>query len=209
MRLEPDVRAKLNERAKALGLDAAAYVRMLTYRDLNGPAEACPVPRQASPSFRRPVPSAAPLSAAPEPELDEPELEDLVDENEPRAEEMEIPADPDGGAPALDDVMAGASDLLDQMVALSEQSGRHGPESSGEGRRIQAAHAPRAPRQYQPRFGNRNRRQVMPAYGPGSATRVVGVNDQVAGQNQYGDPHGNVLRDNMQHLGLVGTRSRA
>ncbi len=209
MRLEPDVRTKLNERAKSLGLDAAAYVRMLVYRDANGDAadgqrfHLGTVDR--SNDGRRPRLAAdharpGALAPAPERELDEPELEDLVDDNEPRAEDMEIPADPDSGAPGLDDVMAGASDILDQMVALSAQPAAP----------ARQAQRPRPPqRGYQPRFGNRNQRQAMPAYGPGSATRIVGINDQVAGQNQYGDGHGNVLRDNMRHLGLVGTRSRA
>jgi hypothetical protein len=129
-------------------------------------------------------------------------FEDLIDDDEPRAEEIDIPADPDQGSPGLEDVMAGASDILDDMIALSEQP-------AAPARQVQRAPQPQRGA-YQPRFGaNRNQRAAMPAHGPGSATRVIGVNDQVAGQNQYGDGHGNVLRDNMRHLGLTGTRSRA
>lgn len=41
-----------------------------------------------------------------------------------------------------------------------------------------------------------------------SETEFVGINRDVIGANAMGDARGNVMRDNMRHFGVAGTRSR-
>lgn len=190
------MRAKLRAKAAAVGIDDdAVYLRMLIYRDVNG-LEAAPLPREpeaigAVATFRQP--HAAP-PASDHRERDEPE----IPADEPRAEDMEMPADADEGAPAdLDELLAGAGSLLDEMLA---QGGNAPPAV------LDLARGP-APRGYRTQLSNRDRGLVALA-GPGSRTRPLGVNDQVVGANNYGDGHRNVLRDNFGHFGFYGMRSR-
>lgn len=155
---------------------------MLIYRDIN--AIAAPTPgRFELPAFeqrhdaREPAPTAEEIN----------EADDGL-----RAEEMEIPADADGGAP-LDELLAAGSSLLDDMLA-----------------RAQPRTAPAVQQQPRSTYRPAHARSfgLQPQYGPGSRTRQVGVNDHAVGSNAFGDGSRNVLRDNMRHFGLSGTRSR-
>ena len=132
-------------------------------------------------------------------------LEELVPEGEPRAEDMEIPADADGGLPTseLEELLATSPGLRDEMVAASGVAQPN--ELLAELARPPARAA--ASSSYRGQINNRGR-GIVPPGGPGSRTRPLGVNDQIVGGNTYGDGHGNVLRDNMRHFGFNGTRSR-
>lgn len=169
---------------------------MLIYRDLNDLAGV--VPRDLKLTGGNPAPAArraAPVRPAPADdhrELDEPEP--LL------VEEMDIPADADGGDPsALDELLATGPSLLDEMAAMA-QPREPAPAPARQAQR----NAPQ--RSYRPALSRRPGAQ--PAFGPGSMTRAIGVNDQSTGTNDFGDGRGNVLRDNNRHFGLVGTRSR-
>jgi hypothetical protein len=107
--------------------------------------------------------------------------------DEPRAEDFEMPAD------ALDDLLRAGPSTLDAP-----------PQPA-----LQPMARPSAP----------TYRSAMPqrAAGPQgwgahggtySMTRPVGVNSYAIGTNGTGDGRGNVLRDNMRHFGVAGTRSR-
>ena len=216
------MRAKVHAKASALGLDDAAYVRMLIYRDENG-LQAMPAPREPEAlrpvaTFRQPhagrqVSDAEVVRMAETGEIRADEvvlrgdgtvpLEDLVPADEPRAEDMEIPADADDGmAPAaLDELLAAAPSVLDELLAAAEQPPH--PMVAELARPAQR----QAQRGYRTQLSHRDRGLVALG-GPGSRTRAVGVNDGVVGANNYGDGQGNVLRDNMRHFGLNGTRSR-
>ena len=192
------MRAKLHTKASALGLDDAAYVRMLVFRDVNGPTTAVAVrERDSDPNFGA---RGEWLGEGPDPR--QAPIEELVDADEPRAEDMDIPADADEAAPAdLDQLLAGAGSLLDEML---EQGG----DTPAAVLDLARGPAPRVPqRGYRTQLSNRDRGLVALS-GPGSRTRPLGVNDQVVGGNNYGDGPGNVLRDNMRHFGFNGTRSR-
>lgn len=188
-RLESEVRARLHAKASALGLDDAAYVRTLIYRDLN--ELAAPV------AMRRGTIRPAFASGEIPVERVFVRGDGTAEEPEPLpAEEMDIPADADGGDPgALDELLGASSTILDEMMAMAQPA-------------PQAPAAP-APRSYHAPLSRRPGAQsLQPVYGPGSKTRAVGVNDMAIGGNTYGDGRGNVLRENMRHFGIVGTRSR-
>lgn len=200
VRLESEMRARLHERASALGLDDAAYVRMLIYADANGGGF------RELPASDQTIDTLAELIAARTP--DDPGYRDP---DPLPVEEMDIPADPDGEPAAMG---AGPS-LLDEIAALTA------PSTSAQGPQRQPA--PRQ-RSYDPpaydrprpasrqRFNNRSFDQRSgwgrTAWsGPGSMTRAVGIGGELMG-NAQGDGRGNVTRDNFAHLGAVGTRSR-
>jgi hypothetical protein len=209
VRLESEMRAKLREKASALGLDDAAYVRMLIYRDANelpGAGlklwdESTRTHRGTNPDqflFEQLQPSHQLSGEVPHDALRGDE--GAAEQPEPLpVEEMDIPADPDGGNPgALGELLGASTSILDEMMAMS----RPAPEQP-----MQRQMPRQAQRTYRPALSNRNR-GVQPMYGPGSLTRVVGLNDQTIGANDFGDGRGNVLRDNMRHLGITGTRAR-
>lgn len=154
---------------------------MLVYRDIN----------------EIPPPMYADVRASPaQPDFVRPEMyADRRVEEEPEplpVEEMDIPPDPDGGNPgALDDLLRAGPSILDQMMSAPAP----------------AAAAP-SYRQAAPQRTYRSNRGPQPVVGPGSLTRVVGVNDMAIGGNTLGDGRGNVLRENMRHFGIVGTRAR-
>ena len=225
VRLEAEMRAKVHAKASALGLDDAAYVRMLIYRDENG-LQATPAPREpeamgavarfrqphAAPPAARWVTDAEVLQMAETGEITADQvvlrgdgtvpLEELVPEGEPRAEDIEIPADADDGPPAaqLEELLATAPSVLDELLAAAEQP----PHPMI----VELARPARVPqRGYRAPLSNRDRGLVAFG-GPGSRTRPIGVNDGIVGANNYGDGPGNVLRDNMRHFGFGGTRSR-
>ncbi len=106
---------------------------------------------------------------------------------------MDIPADPDGGNPGtLDDLLRAGPSILDQMMSATP---------------AQPAPTYRQAATYRAPMTNRNR-GLQPIHGPGSMTRAVGVNDMAIGGNTLGDGRGNVMRENMRHFGIVGTRAR-
>lgn len=198
IRLDADIRAKLHAKAGELGLDDAAYARMVLYREING------APYQAQHGqYARPVGPHGPAGredgflARPDPGhsagldlwVGSPDGLSEVDDGL-RAEEMDIPPDPDGGVPQLDAILGAAPSILDEMMA--------------------SAMPQAAPTYRQQRQSSRSYRQrpAQPLYGPGSMTRAIGVNDMAIGGNTYGDGTGNVMRDNMRHFGIVGTRAR-
>lgn len=191
------MRERLHAKASALGLDEAAYVRMLIYGAVNGtdlPPAIAQGPAQAVSPVRRPASSAAP-KLEPQYNAMEGRFAEGAFSEEPEelpVEEIDIPPDADGGDPgALDELLAAGPSILDEMMALSQPAPQARPPQ----------------RSYRPALANRNR--GMQAFGgPGSLTRAIGVNDQSIGGNEYGDGRGNVLRDNMKHFGVVGTRSR-
>ena len=189
------MQAKLHEKAKALGLDDAAYARMLIYADVNGmggyaSGQSSSAVNAVPSRFRGSNPSPAHRVA---PVADELPIEELVDADEPRAEDMEMPADSDGEA-ALDELLSAGPSLLDDMIARAGAVPAAQP-----GRQL----ATRGPRNYR-------QAPVAAPYGrPGSLTRPVGVNEMAVGSNSFGGGNtGNVLRDNMSHFGIVGTRAR-
>lgn len=201
-RLEHEARERLHAKASALGLDDAAYVRMLIYRDLNG-LEAAAVPA-AGPPPREPeaIRGVARFRQPHAPRLPNSDqfigAEKEVPEPLP-VEEMDIPADADDGDPgALDELLAAGPSILDEMLAMNQPAPAPMP----------AQQAPRnvPHRSYRPALSRRQ--GLQPAYGPGSMTRAIGVNDQSVGTNDFGDGVGNVLRDNMKHFGISGTRAR-
>ena len=200
IRLDADIRAKLHAKAAELGLDDAAYARMVLYREING------APYQAQHGqYARPVGPHGPAGredgflARPDPRhstgLDGgspdgfPEIDDGL-----RAEEMDIPADPDGGVPHLDAILGATPSFLDEMISNAMPASPPAPTY----RQAMQRQSPRSYRQ----------RPAQPLYGPGSMTRAIGVNDMAIGGNTYGDGTGNVMRDNMRHFGIVGTRAR-
>ena len=127
----------------------------------------------------------------------------IAEEPEPLpVEEMDIPADvDDDDGSGLDELLRAGPTLLDEMAGMlpAGRANEAAPERS-------TYRQPR-PGAYRPALSNRNR-GIQPLYGPGSKTRAVGVNDMAIGANQTGDGFGNVLRDNMKHFGIVGTRAR-
>ncbi len=198
IRLESEMRASLRERAGRLGLDEAAYVRMLIYADVNG--------LTAGPSSREPEylgeyargQSIGAVNAAPSGfGGSNPSLAHHSDEHE--VEEVEIPPDPDGD-PDLETLMGAGPSLLDEIAALTAMP-----------RPVVPAHHDRPINRSGPRFQSRgfnSRNWGQAAFqGPGSLTRAVGVGEGTMG-NFMGDGRGNVTRDNFGHFGFVGTRSR-
>ena len=196
IRLDADIRAKLHAKASELGLDDAAYARMLIFKDINGVAD----DRRGVSSRRFGGEVAADgFLTRPDPRhstgLDGgspdgfPEIDDGL-----RAEEMDIPADPDGGVPQLDAILGATPSFLDEMMSNAMPASQPAPTY----------------RQAMQRQSSRSYRQrpAQPLYGPGSMTRAIGVNDMAIGGNTYGDGTGNVMRDNMRHFGIVGTRAR-
>jgi hypothetical protein len=211
IRLGEDARTWLKAEADKRGLDEAAFARMLIYQHMNG-AEELPVRftlradeaaaasrrREAvtSSTMRAPAPSHS--EAAAEVFAEPSEFAEEFADDEPRAEEMDIPADADGGDPyaGVDALMQAGPSFLDDLIQRT---------------------APRNPvaaaRQAPPRAPERSYRRPMqqglqPSYGPGSQTRAIGVNHAVAGGNIQGDGHGNVMRDNFRHFGMRGTAAR-
>lgn len=183
---------RLNAKASALGLDVAAYARMLIYRDVNELAVAYAPPTREPEHLGEVATFWQPQASPPQSEASD----DEIDPNEPRAEDVEIPADPDGAG--LDDLLRAGPSLLDEMMAQAAPA--KAPISQRPGAGLQQ-------RQYRAPLSNRNR-GAQPIYGPGSMTRAIGVNDMAIGSNNTGDGHGNVLRDNMRHFGITGTRAR-
>jgi hypothetical protein len=130
---------------------------------------------------------------------------------------MEIPADADDGAeysheeyaaaaaaPAgasLEELLQAGPSMLDQMLLARTQ-----PRQDTQNQPPPLMSTQRARQGYQAPLSRRQ--GTMPSYGPGSRTRPVGVNDMAIGGNTMGDGRGNVLRDNMRHFGIVGSRSR-
>jgi hypothetical protein len=203
IRLSAEVRAWLKAEGDQRGLDEAAFARMLIYGAMNGANE-------VAARFTFPVDDAAPSSeTVTSPTMRAP-LADRDFADEQRAEEIDVPADADGGdaGAQLDALMAAAPSFFDDLMARS---------------RAPAAQ-PALPARQPPRVVNpdplpRSYRQPAPARGtgkpdhrrgygvaPGSLTRAVGVGR--AGGNIQGDGFGNVQRDNMRHFGIVGTRAR-
>ena len=107
---------------------------------------------------------------------------------------MDIPADPDGGVPQLDAILGATPSFLDEMISNAMPASPPAPTY----RQAMQRQSPRSYRQ----------RPAQPLYGPGSMTRAIGVNDMTIGGNTFGDGTGNVMRDNMRHFGIVGTRAR-
>jgi hypothetical protein len=189
--------AKLQERAKALGLDEAVYVRMLIYADVNGVSP--PRERRALPEVgMSPHPQASGYYALDETEAHPEEPEPLP------VEPIDVPIDPEP--------QEAQPSLLDEMDALLATPAapprppmpRHMPRFDGYDRGYGNAYG------IQRRgYGARGYGQPygQPFYGPGSMTRAVGVGEGTMG-NFMGDGHGNVTRDNFGHFGFVGTRSR-
>ena len=209
IRLGDEARTWLKAEADKRGLDEAAFARMLIYERMNGAAPAMP---SAAPFAFRSRGYAAPggetndeiAAESGNDGRDVPDKE-LASAGEPRAEEMEIPPDADGGDPqaALDALMQAGPSFFDELAE------RVAPRASAVASRPQSALASRdryaAPARTYRRAPTRG---LQPSVGPGSMTRPVGVNGGVAGGNIQGDGYGNVLRDNMAHFGMVGTRSR-
>jgi hypothetical protein len=121
---------------------------------------------------------------------------------------------PNEAEPSLDEVMAGQPDLAQQasplptkpVIAYSPTAG-----IAGRGTQYQrppvAAGTPRLP--YGPYAPPRN---VVPypqgAYSAFSETELVSVDPDYIGKNSLGDGRMNVMRDNLRHFGVAGTRSR-
>lgn len=187
IRLDADMGARLSAKASALGLDDAAYARMLIYRDVNE----IPLPEAGQWPGREMLPLMTEAKVGTSAPTAEEQPEPLP------VEEMDIPADPDDGA-GLDDLLRAGPSLLDQMMA--QTAAAPAPTNQRPGAALQQ-------RTYRAPLANRNR-GLQPVYGPGSMTRAIGVNDMAIGANNTGDGRGNVLRDNMRHFGITGTRSR-
>jgi hypothetical protein len=184
IRLSAKARKWLTAEAKKRGLDEAAFARMLIFERMNGTAaQSRTVRARDMDDPFAPIEQVVTYSQI-DRGLEQRELE-LA--NEPRAEEFEVPPDADGGNPnaALAQIMAAAPSLLDDAQPRQQPRRRFGT----------------TPRPQPPRNG-------AVYVGPGSVTRAIGVNPNVAGGNQFGDARGNVLRDNFGHLGFIGTRSR-
>lgn len=186
IRLDADMRAKLHERAGALGLDDAAFARMVLYGEING---GLLLPRHEN--LAGAMPMAMPRVQHYGKDGDNTAVvapEDFSDE--PRAEDFEVPPDADGGIP-LDDLLGAGPSILDQMMAAAPAP--------------QAVARPAAPtyRSALPQRGPRQqaRPQVWGAFGNAySMTRPVGVNGTAIGENAMGDGRGNVQRANMGHF---------
>ena len=191
--LKADITAKLHAKAAALGLEDAAYVRMLVYRDVNGVEDAR---ADSIPLARGPYTGV--LDHNPGRGSDDGFPTSVAEQPEPiPAEEMDIPADPDDGG--LDDLLRAGPSLLDGLMAQASPEQQQLAQRPG--RQMQPQ------RTYRPPLSNHNR-GLQPVYGPGSMTRAIGVNDMTVGTNNTGDGRGNVLRDNMRHFGIAGSRSR-
>lgn len=191
IRIDADMRAKLHERAGALGLDDAAYVRMLIYSEVN---DGCARPGDSGAGdaafFARPRPVAGRdvgysgrdqgLSAE----------EAAIEADEPRAEEVDVPPDADGGIP-LDALLGAGPSILDEMMAAGPAPQ---PVARPAAPTYRSALPQRAARQ-------QSRPQVWGAFGNAySMTRPVGVNGTAIGENAMGDGRGNVQRANMGHF---------
>jgi hypothetical protein len=192
VRLDAEMRARLHERAGALGLDDAAFVRMLIYGEINGAGYGTHIVGAAAGTSGDSWTDSARLG-------DSLPVGDVGLEDEPRAEDFEVEPDPDGGNPSLDQLLGAAPSLLDEMMAVAPAP--------------QPPVRPAAPtyRSALPQRGPRQpaRPQVWGAFGGVySMTRPVGVNEYATGANTTGDGRGNVLRDNMRHFGIAGTRAR-
>jgi hypothetical protein len=190
IRLTEQARAWLAAEAEKRGLDEAAFARMIIFERMNGgysTDRSAAVARAATgPAGENPTPATTP-----------PSFEDFADE--PRAEEMEIPPDPDGGDPhaQLDKLMEAGPSFFDDLITQAA------PRAAAVATAVERAPATR--RGYARTLPSRQGPQ--PAHGPpGSLTRAVGVNDSAVGY--MGSAANTVLRDNMRHFGIVGTRSR-
>lgn len=181
IRLDADMRAKLHERAGALGLDDAAFARMVLYGALN---EILPPVAGQWPGRQMP-----PLMTEAKIGISAPMAEDdLADE--PRAEDFEMPPDADGGIP-LDDLLGAGPSILDEMMAAAPAPQ---PVARPAAPTYRSALPQRAARQ-------QARPQVWGAFGNAySMTRPVGVNGTAIGENAMGDGRGNVQRANMGHF---------
>lgn len=215
IRLGEDVRAWLKAEGAKRGLDEAAFARMVLYERMNGqnydllavrPSLVAPGLRTTERAHLARYPGersdeGAPVYTSAPSEIQS--EEELVAAGEPRAEEMDIPPDADGGDPnaAFDALMQAGPTFLDELLAAAKPPAP----ARQEGYRFQRSReARRAPTR------GRSQQGFAPAgySGPGSLTRPIGVNNAIAGGNIQGDGVGNVLRDNNRHFGFVGTRAR-
>jgi hypothetical protein len=113
----------------------------------------------------------------------------------PLAPEVDIPPDPDGGEPTLDQLMAAPPPLVDS------------PPPRPPTRNYASFQRPR----YQPARASQNVVPIRPVY-PGGAfgafslTQPLGLHENVQRANAMGDASGNVMRDNFRHFGFSGSR---
>ena len=95
--------------------------------------------------------------------------------------------------PSLDQLMAAGPPLLDEALPPRRPPARNMP------LRHSASVLPmRREQPFYPRGG----------FDAFSETEFVGINRQVIGANSMGDARGNVMRDNLRHFGVAGTRGR-
>jgi hypothetical protein len=112
----------------------------------------------------------------------------------PLAPEVDIPADPDGGEPTLDQLMEAAPSLADSAP----------PRPSA---RFQRPRYPQRPQQSR----NANVVPISPVYTGGafgafSLTKPLGLSENVQRSNMVGDGAANVKRDAYRHFGFAGSR---
>lgn len=183
--LSQDDQEWLKAESERLGCDPENLVRMMI-RQRGAPIAPTPPPR-GGPYYTDEMPSYEGL-------ISRYDNTPTDDEPSPTLNEAE---------PSLDALMAASPSILDDAVAaMVPRPARAMPAYdpfAGRGHLYQRP----SPRNIVP-FRNR---YAGGAFGAGSLTRAVGVGNATAG-NLMGDGIGNVLRDNMGHYGLVGTRSR-
>lgn len=190
LRLPAALETWLSEQAEKFALDTATYARLLLAERMSG--ERAPGTQPAPPN-RVPNQGLTYASAPMEPATH--------DAAEPRAEDMDIPADPDGGDPGnLAGLFQEAGQVVDRLEQHDEPERSPPPSYLAPQPRYQR---PPPPLAAQPGGYDAQNRRVP----PGGMTRPVGVNQQVGYGDQMGDPHGNIIRRNFRHLGFQGGRS--
>ena len=184
IRLDESLRVQLHNKASELGLDDAAYARMILHQAMNGAAHGVvQSPARDVRADSSGLGSRDRIGNLPPIEPDE--LEEL----DPPVEEMDIPADEDPDPATLQDLMTEGTPLLDQMLQQMAQPAM-----------------PKVPMR-SAGYRSRSRGPAPAVMGPGSKTRAIGLNEQIIGGNQFGDARGNVLRENMRHfIGGTGRR---
>lgn len=211
IRLGEDVRAWLKAQGEQLGLDEAAFARMLLYEAKNGRhAPAFP----AAAAALGPVADAADSFGLGAGAGHDPIPVAVADEE--RAEEIDVAPDADGGDPEaaaeqLDALMQAGPTFLDELVARAaprQAAPARQPVDFGDRGlpRFQRMPARQPQQPMRQAFAGRGDHRRAFGVAPGSQTRAIGVNQTAA--NMQGDGVGNVQRDNNRHLGFRGTQSR-
>jgi hypothetical protein len=185
--LSSDDQAWLKAESERLGCDPENLVRMMIrQRMVSTPEPPTTGGGYREPYYEQPTHRAYNGAAA----HDQPDP--------PLAPEVDVPADPDGGEPTLDQIMAAPPPFVDKPAPPRS---RQPYISAGHGSRYQQRQTP-------------SRNNIVPispiyaggAFGAFSLTQPLGLSESAPRGNMMGDAAGNIMRDNFRHFGFSGSR---